>query len=251
MPLHPKPLHPFIGSPIYFQGPPLHLGKKPAIFYFALSGHATLYADPFNQPVLKIIESGIRVYSWDLPFHDKEAHPKEAIRRLIHEFLINPSSLEDFLCLCKNNIDYLINEGLADPEAMGVAGLSRGGFIASHLASKEARIKAVVGFAPLTVITAREDDKIEGQAGTILLSDIVHDLTNARLRFYMGNHDTLVGTDNCYQFIRLLTESATLKGIRSPPVELILYPSIGHKGHGTPHHIFADGAEWLIDLLRN
>jgi esterase FrsA len=241
------PLLPLQGSPIYYQGPDLNQRPKPTVLFFALSAYMSLYVDPFNQAVLRLSQQGIRVFSWDLPFHSIDQDPNEAMRQWVDEFARNPAFVSDFIALCQENISYLIEEGYVDPQQLAVAGLSRGGFIATHLAAQDKRIQTVLGFAPLTQPQPLEErersasDHFENYA----LSSWVDELVHTRLRFYMGNRDTRVSTDACYHFIRLLTEAAFAKGIRSPQVELILYPSIGYKGHGTPPEIFYDGADWV------
>lgn len=247
MPHLPNPILTRHGSSIYYQGPDLQDGSLPAVVFFALSAQMTLFEDPFNQPVLHLSRQGIRVFSWDLPFHGPGLDPHDAIRQWAHEFVHNPSFISDFIDLCQRNVNYLIEEGLIDSQRLGVAGLSRGGFIAGHLAARDPRFKAVLGFAPLTQPQPLEElESIEGISfDKISLTSVVNHLIRTHLRFYIGNHDARVGTDACYHFIHQLTETAFNAGIRSPTVELIIYPSIGHKGHGTPPSIFQEGADWI------
>jgi esterase FrsA len=54
-----------------------------------------------------------------------------------------------------------------------------------------------------------------------------------------------VGTESCFQFISELSETAYQQKISSSPIELIIGPSMGHKGHGTPPEVFKDGAAWI------
>jgi predicted esterase len=244
---NPSPLLPKHGSPIYYQGPDLQQGILPAVLFFALSAQMSLFEDPFNQPVLRLSQQGIRVFSWDLPFHGLNLDPHDAMRQWAHEFIHNPSFIFDFLDLCQRNIDYLIAEGFIPPQNLAVAGLSRGGFIATHLAARDPRFKFILGFAPLTQPKPLEELKSfpKNSFESISLLSLVDHLVHTHLRFYIGNHDMRVSTDACYQFIHHLTEAAVNHGIRSPAVELIIYPSIGHKGHGTPPSIFHDGADWI------
>lgn len=247
MPQINTPLIPLHGSPIYYQGPALEADKKPAVLYFALSAHMSLFVDPFNQPVVRLAQNDIRVFSWDLPFHSKEQDPQDAMRHWAQEFNRNPRFVDDFIDLCQENVNYLIEQGWVDPQALAIAGLSRGGFMATHLAARDPRFKIVLGFAPLTQPQPLEEiehtsiDLLE----RIALSSLAPQLVHKQLRFYMGNRDTRVSTDACYQFIRTLTDTAFAQGIRSPQMDLILYPSIGYKGHGTPPFIFEEGADWI------
>jgi dienelactone hydrolase len=247
----PNLLHSPHSSPIYYQGHDLQMGAQPAVFYFALSAQMSLFEDPFNQPVLKLIQKGIRVFSWDLPFHEPGQNPREAMRHWAHEFIHRPAFISDFLDLCQNNINYLIEQQIIDTHRMAVAGLSRGGFIATHLAARDSRIKTLLGFAPLTQPQPLEElQSYDAQLfEKIALTSLVDRLIHTRLRFYIGNHDTRVSTDACYSFIQTLTKAVYHAGIHSPAVELMIYPSIGYKGHGTPPSIFYDGADWLTQQL--
>lgn len=249
--LHPEPLLPRHGSSIFYQGPDLQLGPMPAVIFFALSAQMSLFENPFNQPVVHLSQQGFRVFSWDLPFHGPGLDPHEAMHHWAHEFVYRPTFISDFIELCKQNIDFLIEEGFVDANRLGVAGLSRGGFIAAHLAARDPRLKAVLGFAPLTQPKPLEELKSfpAHSFDHISLTSVADNLIHIPLRFYIGNHDMRVGTDTCFHFIQHLTEVAFTKGIRSPTVELMIYPSVGHKGHGTPPHIFHDGANWIKQLI--
>lgn len=241
------------GLPIYYQGPDLSIGPMPALFYFALSGSASLYEDPFNQPITALSENPIRIFSWDLPFHGEGFDPKEAMQAWAHEFMHNVRFLPDFIGRCLHNIEYLIQQEWIDPQHMAVAGLSRGGFIATHLAAHYKRFKYVLGFAPLTRPHPVEElaHLTDTRHRSIDLVSLVEHLISHHIRFYIGNHDTRVGTDSCFEFIKALADTAFSNGVRSPNAELIIYPSIGYKGHGTPSFIFQQGAHWIKTHLLN
>jgi esterase FrsA len=223
------------GGHIYFEGPDLSLGPLPAVIFFALSAKTSLYVDPFNQSVLDLAQHGIRVFSWDLPFHHDGADPKEAMNQCIQEFTHNPQFINNFTAQCRLHLDYLIEQHIVT--SLAVAGLSRGAFFATQWAAQEPRLTTILGFAPLTHQMATPS--------------IIHPLIYKRLRFYIGNHDQRVGTDQCFAFIKKLTDTAIQEGIRSPQVEMIIYPSIGYQGHGTPPNIFHEGANWLKPILKD
>ena len=126
-----------------------------------------------------------------------------------------------------------------------MAGLSRGGFVAALLAAHDTRIQSILGFAPLTQLPS------SNHQSTLTLFPYVHLLIQKSLRFYIGNHDERVSTEQCFTFIKTLADHAYEQRIRPPAVELIIYPSIGHKGHGTPLTIFEQGAQWIQSQLLN
>jgi pimeloyl-ACP methyl ester carboxylesterase len=239
------------GDLIYYQGAPLEEGPKPAIIYFAASGEASLGLDPFNQPLLNWQNPNMRTFSWDLPHHGPSDSFKDGMRQWALAFQKDPLFLTHFMTHCHHQLAALIKNQWIDPQHVAVAGLSRGAFIATHFATWEDSISTILGFAPLTQPRPVEEFGISSslQVDALDLTSVASSLINKRLRFYIGNHDTRVGTDACYQFIRHLTHLAIEQGIRSPAIELMIYPSIGYKGHGTPSTIFKEGAQWLRDYL--
>lgn len=238
------------GLPIHYRGVPLEEGKLPAFFYFALSGNDSLTLDPFNQPAVFLDSYPMRVFSFTIPGHREGLKNTEAMERWVDLIQKGEDPLTPFFDQCLENIDFLIQHDLIDEEKLAVGGLSRGGFVALHLASRDNRLKNVVGFAPLTTIrTIREFSDILDNPISQSLEIETACLVGKKVRFYIGNRDLRVSTDACYQFTRNLTELSYEQKIRSPDVELIISPSIGHKGHGTSPQVFKDGAEWIASLL--
>jgi dienelactone hydrolase len=248
-----SPMHFYIspnGMKIYFRDATQKAKNESAIIYFALAGSASLFQDPYNQPVVRWNENGIRVFSWDLPFHGPDLNPQFAMQHWAEEFDKNPNFIADFTSICRQNIDFLVENQGIDPERIAIAGLSRGAFLASHVAAVDSRCKYILGFAPLTTPKVPQEFQNNRPLDEVALTAIVEKLIRKPLRFYIGNLDTRVGTDFCYRFITSLVDASLHHGIRSPAVELMIYPSIGHKGHGTPPLIFREGADWLIHQLQ-
>lgn len=245
-------INPPSGLPIYHSGAPLDSGKLPAFFYFALSGKDSLHLDPFNQPATFLSNAPIRTYSFTIPGHDPGLKNTEAMHWWAERFRNNENPLEAFFEQCLENIEFLIQHDLVDEEAIAVGGLSRGGFIATHLAARDPRIKTLVGFAPLTTTkTIQEFRDLQNSpiVNTLEFDPLLDTLINKQIRFYIGNRDERVSTDACYHFIRQLTERAYEHKIRSPSIELIINPSIGHKGHGTSPSVFKQGSDWIKSAL--
>lgn len=221
-------------------------------FYFALSGRDSLTLDPFNQPVTFLGDAPIRCISFSLPFHGGELSNTEAINKWGSELLKANDFLDPFLSEAHQNIVDLIEAGYVDPDRIAIGGLSRGGFIATHLAAREQRIKTILGFAPLTQLGWMHEWRHQEDASLAKSYDLLHlieKLAGRELRFYIGNRDLRVGTGACYEFIERLADYSYSNGYRSPPVELVITPSVGHKGHGTLPHTFKEGAEWLKSKL--
>ena len=120
--------------------------------------------------------------------------------------------------------------------------------MATHLSARDSRISHVLGFAPMTSLTTIQefqdilDDPII-QSWDLDLT--IPDLINKKVRYYIGNLDTRVGTKECFNFVSKLAETAQENKVRSPNIEMIISPSIGYKGHGTPPHTFKAGVDWI------
>jgi len=218
-----------------YVGENLNSGPLPAIIYFALSKEDSLNLDPYNQPVL--------------PCHGEGYDKKDAISNWADLFQDQPLFFSEFINECVQTIQTLIHDQVIDPEHLAVAGLSRGAWIAVHVAAKIKEIKTILGFAPLTTFDFLPEFK-NIDCKNLNLNSLKNNLINKNIRFYIGNRDLRVGTKECFQFINDLTEIAYFEGVRSPQLELYISPSVGHLGHGTLPHIFEDGANWLrLQLL--
>ncbi len=79
------------------------------------------------------------------------------------------------------------------------------------------------------------------------LTHLAHSLSDRHVRLYIGNDDARVGTRECFDFAMALVDK---KKTRTAQLELIISPSIGQSGHGTPPEIFQQGAAWISQVLK-
>jgi pimeloyl-ACP methyl ester carboxylesterase len=239
---------------VYHRGPALKQGPLPSIFYFSLSGEESLNLDPYNQPAMLLAEQGLRVFSLTLPGHEGVFPHKAAIKEWSDAISSGNNIIATFVETCLQALNILIDKQYVDPNYVGVAGLSRGAFIATHLAVQDPRITTVLGFAPLTTFSTMKDFESMSEmslAQSLSIKNLIPFLIKKSVRYYIGNHDTMVNTQECFSFIHDLAEAGYQETHRFIPAELIIYPSIGHKGHGTPPEIFQDGSMWLVHQLKN
>jgi predicted esterase len=234
---------------LFHVGPALDFGPLPSVFYFALSGPDSLCLDPFNQPVQFFEGKSIRIFSMTLPAHEEGLSPHHALSVWAENIAKGRDPLGPFFEEALKAIEYTVQQKLADPERLGIAGLSRGGLIASHLAAREERFKAILQFAPLTRVSQGKDfESVKGHPllQTIDVFPLAKQLANRHIRFYIGNKDTRTHTKACFEFAMELVGHSTL---RTPQIEFIMTPSIGQMGHGTSPEAFHQGAEWLAQCL--
>ncbi len=235
---------------LYHTGPALDHGPLPSLFYFSLSGPDSLCLDPFNQPIQFLQGKMIRVFSMTLPGHEAGLPAAGAMKIWADDFAKGRNCIGEFLDSAQLAVDFAIKERFVDPSKLAVAGLSRGAFIAAHLAAQDARFRHVLGFAPLTrLCKIKEFASLQENrlAHSLDLSHLGEKLSDRHLRLYIGNDDTRVGTRDCFDFAMSVIHQK--KG-RTAQVELIMYPSIGQGGHGTPPDIFKQGADWVASHLK-
>jgi prolyl oligopeptidase family protein len=237
---------------LYHTGPPLDYGPLPSFFYFALSGPDSLTRSPYNQPVQFLRGQAIRIFSMTLPGHENNLPIDGAMRLWAEEFSRGKDPLDSFLDSVKTALDFAIREKFINEEKLGVGGLSRGGFIAAHVAAREEKFRFLLTFAPLTRLSllkefaSLQDHPLVLSYDVERLSEALHSRSS---RFYIGNRDTRVGTKVCFDCAMGIVEAAHEKRIRTPQVECIVTPSIGKDGHGTSPEVFQQGAKWLAESL--
>lgn len=239
-----------VASPFSYIGPLLHLGAMPAVVYFALSEESSLALDPFNQPVIHLSNFPMRIFSFTLPHHGSNLDPKKAMTHWANDFIQEIDPLDPFLDNVAISLNELIEQKVITK--LGLMGLSRGAFIAMHVAARLKAATHVLGFAPLITFTSLHE--FDALSSLVLVQkydpyDLVPILYNRSIRFYISNYDQRVGTKNAFSWIEALAHHAHEKGIRTAPIELYIRPPIGHLGHGTAKETFIDGSNWLVKEL--
>lgn len=237
---------------LYHVGPALDHGPLPALFYFALSGPDSLTLDPYNQPIQFLHGEQIRSFSMDLPAHENNLPATEALKTWAEDYGRGFNCLEDFFEKFSLAIEFAIRQKLTLPEKICVAGLSRGGFIAAHIAARDERIRSILAFAPITKLRNAKEFASLREHPTLRaldLTELSDQLSKRHVRLYIGNRDTRVDTRSCFEFAMTLVEKAHEKRVRSPQVEFLMTPSIGQHGHGTSPETFRAGATWIKQCL--
>ncbi len=238
--------------PLFYVGKDLSEGPLPVIIYFALSAKESLTTHPYNKPVTPFLSLPARVFSVDLPFHGEELPAVDAMKKWAQAIENGEDLIGSFLADLKETLSILFHS--IEAPQIATLGLSRGGFIASHIAAAFPQIKTLVTFAPLIKIEQIKEFKFIQDSPIIQkssLDSLTDVLSTKNIKAYIGGHDTRVGTDVCYNWIQSLINSAYKKNIKSAPIELSIKPSIGYAGHGTSKESFKEGAAWIMEKLQN
>lgn len=240
------------GLTAHYTGPDLTEGLAPTFLYFALAGDESLNLDPYNQVVAFLSGSPIRSWSMTIPGHGPGFDKTQAVYYFADQVSKGVDLFNPFFDQVQELISYGIEQGLMEEGNIVIGGLSRGGFVGSLIAARDPRISHVLAFAPVTslkVLQAFHEMREHPIVQSLDLHSKIPQLIGRPLRYYIGNRDQRVSTDVCFDFVRKLTNASFEAGVRTPPVELIVGPSIGHMGHGTPPHVFHSGADWVREAL--
>ncbi len=238
---------------IAYLGPPLSSGPLPALFYFALSNKESLGLDPFNQPAAYLSSLNMRIFSITLPGHENNLPPTQALNLWAEEIARGHDMISSFVAKVKLAVDTLLSSEVLLKDQLAVAGLSRGAFIAAHAAALIPEFRSILGFAPLIQLRSIKEFQHlldHPLVASLSLENLKPKLADRSVRFYIGNLDTRVGTSHCFHFIENLAQTAFENKVRSPPIELIIAPSIGRDGHGTSKATFHAGAKWAAEQLK-
>lgn len=238
-----------------FFGPSLSAGPLPALFYFALSAQDSLALDPFNQPVtyLKhLTHTSLRIFSVTIPGHENHLPKEKALETWAHAIKQGKDPITPFIQAIGHILDYLFEQHALVKEKIALAGLSRGGYIATLAAARYPCCKIVLGFSPMIRLDrAKEFADIQNSPLVDALS-LVHTLphlTQTQIKYYIGNRDTRVGTKAVFEWISSLAQLAHDTRAKNGSFQLMMHDSVGLMGHGTPPHIFEEGAQWIQNML--
>ena len=143
-----------------------------------------------------------------------------------------------------SGLDHLVAEGLADPDRIGIMGVSYGGFMSCWLPTQDARFKAAVAISPVPTGTRERfgsnlgawvGDFLDGQpkpAGgqyydrsPVLFAHA--DRTPTLLT--AGLQDRATPPDQAIEFHNALVEHGV-------PADVVIYPEEGHGVHTFPAH---------------
>ena len=197
-----------LGDHIKYLGPDVTKGPLPAVFYFALSARDSLELNPFNQFVIFLQDLPLRIFSITLPGHGEGLLKEDAINYWIKYMKEDRSFLTKFFDETAQSMDEL-KDAIILPKKCAVAGLSRGAFVAMHVAARLPWIQTILGFAPMTKLESFHELDLENITSTI---------ANRNIRLYIGNRDTRVGTDNCFNLMITLSNQAHSQKIRTSPL---------------------------------
>ncbi|MFZ4772806.1 MAG: hypothetical protein ACOYK9_02305 [Chlamydiia bacterium] len=219
------------------------------VLFFTTTATEALEVDPLCKPTKLLHEHPVRIISFDLPFHSETLSSFEGVRRWTkHIEETGHDPLEPFL----EKVARWTDSNLDPTLPVGLMGISRGAFIAAHLAYKLKKNLPLTLFAPMMHLAYPRlwEHTPPAFIHTYQLDHLRPFLKDCPIYLSMGNNDEMVDTDKAIVFYQELIREKRLTQGRHIPIELHLFPSIGMYGHGTSDPIFHEGVQWMLHQLK-
>lgn len=150
----------------------------------------------------------------------------------------------DFNTRAGSVLDCLVDEGYTDPGRVVFLGISRGGFLALHVAAADPRVRAVAAIAPVTELRKLEeftglDDHPLTESLALLHRAAA--LVDRPVWLIIGDRDHRVGTDHTIALARAISRCSEQNGAPGR-VTLHVVPA---DGHTQPEQCHTLVAEWV------
>jgi len=222
--------------------------EKPAPLLLMIQGSLeNALAEPIYTEAARLLrEKGFVTVLIDAPAHGPDVRSGEKVELAAWSERIGSGEdlLANFLSRARELLDALVQQGIADPRRIAVAGTSRGGFLAFHVAAIDPRVRCAAGISPVTeLLRLREFDSCtrKDSAEKLSLVHLTSRLVSKPAWISMGNHDERVGTDAAINFARRLT-AANIEHNGRAPVDLVVHSTPGHRSTKQDHVLLA---AWL------
>ncbi len=229
------------------------VGKTPAPTLLVLA-HGI--EDMQREPVYTEIAGLLSQQGWlsvviDPPCHGEDVRPGEPaqLQGWRHRLEHDDEFVAAFNAKVRDVLDALVKDKVTDPERVAACGISRGAFLAFHLAAAEPRIKAVAGISPVTNLLALREFADTSQRKKFEQLDVrrlAPKLAGRAVWLSIGNNDTRVNTDDAIAFTREVVRATARPDMPDGviPVELLVAPTAGHSKIDQAHELLA---AWLVN----
>ena len=212
---------------------------RPTLLYFGVEAPA-MFTHPRYREIVAPLEQDWLIVALDPPAHgdDRRAGEDRALAAWATRIRGGDPLVPPFTDLVSRALDYLIASGQTDPARVFVAGISRGGFLALHVATVEPRIRGVVAMMPVTDLRAlKEFAALQTHPYTIGLALHARAQALARVPLYVriAADDDRVGGATCAAFVALVTQAGGSVDFQTRP----------GREHGLPSNWGLHAAQWL------
>ena len=222
---------------------------SPVLFVLGSSIEGTLGSDYFRMSGNQLAKKGYICVSIDLPCHGQEQ--REGEPEGIAGWRFRLENGDNPITEATQRLSYVLNHlvdlGWVDTKRIAVTGTSRGGFMATHFAAAEPRIRCVAAIAPVADLTdLREftDVKNKEVVDQLALEHQAERLAGRGVWLIIGDRDDRVNTDRTVALARRLTATSLEMG---KPALVDLFVISEPQGHTTPRWAWTctESADWI------
>ncbi|MEX1231980.1 MAG: alpha/beta fold hydrolase [Planctomycetaceae bacterium] len=221
----------------------------PVLIVLANSIEGTLGDEYFRMAGNSLSQKGYFCVTIDLPCHGQEQRPDEpaGLDGWRHRLENDDNFVAETNKKLSAVLDHLIDAGWADKDRIAAIGTSRGGFMATHFAAAEPRVRCVAAIAPVADLTdLREfvDVKNKDLVDQLALEHLAEKLAGRGVWMIIGDRDDRVNTDRTVALARRLTSKSLELG---KPALVDLYVISEPQGHTTPRWAWSceQAADWI------
>jgi len=233
---------------------------SPLLIMFGGAMQKALEDEDSNTLGWILTKHGFLTICLDMPSHGAEDRPGQPARLAAWRNRLESGEnfLPPFLSKVRSVLDFLIEQGYADPKRVGVYGSSRAGFMALHFAAQEPRVRYAVALCPVTNLAAlQEFNGLENNAliRSLDVMLLAERLANRGLWMTIGHNDRRVDTQHAIEFALKVMELSPLHHKpmmhfwSGEDMKLTVTPSEGASGHSTYNKAHEEAAAWVLRWL--
>jgi esterase FrsA len=213
---------------------------RPTVFLFAVAADVTIDSPTYNAATDPLRREGWLIVSMDPPAHGEDARAGESpdLTGWAQRVAAGQPLVEPFVTNVSRAIDSLIATKQSDPTAIFAVGISRGGFLALHLAAVDHRVRGVVAMMPVTDLRALLEFRNVVAPERYLLTSVAGQLSRTPLYVRIAEQDGRVSTEACQQFVNTVEQAGGT-------VDFHMHQS---REHTMPDRWGSSAAQWLRSL---
>jgi pimeloyl-ACP methyl ester carboxylesterase len=220
---------------------------RPTLFLLGAATQSMLTNPDFSRHGELMYAQGWNVVSVDPPCHGEDLRPGERAEILgwADRFLKGEDTVAAFVARVNDVIDHLVTENVAKSGSVALMGVSRGGFLALHVAAGNARIAAVCTLAPvMDWAMVREFAEMKENAlvkSTALINHV--DRITCPVWTIIGSADDRVDTSKAVEVMHRLLANNSVRG-KGLAIDFHLTSTPGHQSFPIWHD---EAARWLVE----
>ncbi len=239
-----------VGGTKYGLLPVQASGAAPTVVLLGSTAYGNLTNPDFARQGWLLHVNGWNVASLDAPCHgeDLRAGERPEILGWADRFQKGEDAVAAFVAHANDVMDQLVMEKVARPGSIAVSGISRGGFLAFHVAAGNARVGAVCAMAPVTDWGVLREFAQMKENPLVKSTALINwaDKITCPVWTIIGSADDRVDTSKAMEFMQHLLANNTARAAGTV-IDLHVTSTPGHQSFAWWHD---EAARWLGEWAR-